>query len=158
MIRPGERATISDMNNTGTARSHELGDSTGIALASVDRQPRARDGIHPLHARLDAVPGQRGRIRGPGAGHGRPIGIIVRNRWLVRVALLGFTAVTIVGWALIGPRFMLAYVDKGIEVALVALLVVEMFRYDGGPVAVIRRGIDLLVSIAQMPFNGRSAA
>jgi len=85
-----------------------------------------------------------------------PIGIIARNRWLVRAALLGFTTVTIVGWALIGPRFMLAYVDKGIELALIALLVVEMFRYDGGPVAVVRRGIDLLVSIARAPFSGRS--
>jgi hypothetical protein len=87
-----------------------------------------------------------------------PLGIAVRNRWLVRAALLGFTTVTIVGWALIGPRFMLAYVDKGIEIALVALLVVEMFRYDGGPVAVVRRGIDLLVTIVRSPFAGRSAA
>ena len=87
-----------------------------------------------------------------------PVGIVVRNRWLVRAALLGFTTVTIVGWALIGPRFMLAYVDKGIEIALVALLVVEMFRYDGGPVNVIRKGLDLVARIVRMPFNGRSAA
>ncbi len=87
-----------------------------------------------------------------------PIGLIARNRWLVRAALLGFTTVTIVGWALIGPRFMLAYVDKGIEVALIALLVVEMFRYDGGPVVVVRRGINLVVSIARAPFAGRSAS
>ncbi len=53
---------------------------------------------------------------------------------------------------------MLAYVDKGIEVALIALLVVEMFRYDGGPVVVVRRGINLVVSIARAPFAGRSAS
>jgi hypothetical protein len=87
-----------------------------------------------------------------------PLGILVRNRWLVRAALLGFTSVTIIGWALIGPRFMLAYVDKGIEIALVALLVVEMFRYDGGPLNVIRKGLDLVATIVRMPFNGRSAA
>ena len=87
-----------------------------------------------------------------------PIGLIARNRWLVRAALAGFTTMTIVGWALIGPRFMLAYVDKGIEIVLISLLVVEMFRYDGGPVAVVRRGIDLLVSIARAPFSGRSGS
>ena len=39
-------------------------------------------------------------------------------RWLVRLALLGFTAATIVGWLAFGARFPLAYVDKGIEVCL----------------------------------------
>jgi hypothetical protein len=87
-----------------------------------------------------------------------PVGFFARNRWLIRAALTGFTAATIVGWALIGPRFFLAYVDKGIEVALIALLVVEMFRYDGGPLAVVRRGINLLVTIVRLPFSRGSAA
>jgi len=87
-----------------------------------------------------------------------PLGILVRNRWFVRAALLGFTSVTIIGWALIGPRFMLAYVDKGMEVVLVSLHVVEMFRYDGGPVNVIRKGLDLVATIVRMPFSGRTSA
>jgi hypothetical protein len=45
---------------------------------------------------------------------------------LVRYALLALTAVTIVGWAIVGERSALAYVDKLIELALIALLVVEM--------------------------------
>jgi hypothetical protein len=92
------------------------------------------------------------------AGMVLPLGILVRNRWFVRAALLGFTSVTMIGWALIGPRFMLAYVDKGIELVLVALLIVEMFRYDGGPVNVIRKGLDLVATIVRMPFSGRTSA
>ena len=87
-----------------------------------------------------------------------PLKLFARNRWLIRAALAGFTAATIVGWALMGPRFFLAYVDKAIEVGLIALLVVEMFRYDGGPLAVVRRGVNLLISIARMPFSRHRAA
>ena len=87
-----------------------------------------------------------------------PFKLFVRNRWLIRAALAGFTAATIIGWALIGPRFFLAYVDKAIEVGLIALLIVEMFRYDGGPLAVVRRGVNLLLTIARMPFSSRRAA
>ena len=61
-----------------------------------------------------------------------------RLRWLTRLALVGFTTATIVGWVLIGARFPLAYVDKGIEVALVVFLAFEVWL-DGGPAAIRRR-------------------
>jgi fructose-specific phosphotransferase system IIC component len=60
-------------------------------------------------------------------------------RWIVRLALLGFTVTTIVAWVLIGPRFPLAYLDKAIEVALVGLLAVEIQRMDGGPLGIVRK-------------------
>ena len=47
---------------------------------------------------------------------------------LIRYALMAFTAVTIVGWAIFGERSAIAYVDKLIEVALLALLVIDMRR------------------------------
>jgi hypothetical protein len=87
-----------------------------------------------------------------------PIGIVTRYRWLVRAALLVFTAATIIGWFMFGPRFFLAYVDKGIEVGLIAALLTEMVLYDGGPINVVRRGIDLLITIVRYPFSGRSEA
>ena len=61
-----------------------------------------------------------------------------RLRWLTRLALIGFTTATIVGWVLIGARFPLAYVDKGIEVVLVVFLAFEVWL-DGGPAAIHRR-------------------
>ena len=66
-------------------------------------------------------------------------GPVTRFRWLIRLALIGFTAATIGGWVAFGPRFGLAYLDKAIEVALISVLLIEQWRSDGGPVAVYRR-------------------
>ena len=75
-------------------------------------------------------------------------GPIAQIRWLVRVALLGFTASTIGGWLLFGARFPLAYLDKGIEVALVAVVAFELWRYDGGPIGVAREARRLIGRLA----------
>jgi len=69
-------------------------------------------------------------------------------RWLVRLALMGFTAMTIGGWLLFGARFPLAYVDKTIEVALIAVLAFELWRIDGGPLGVARKAQRLLGRLA----------
>jgi hypothetical protein len=74
-------------------------------------------------------------------------GPIGRLRWLVRYGLIAFTAATIGGWVMFGARFDLAYLDKAIEVALIALLVVESFALDGGPLAVARRARRLATGV-----------
>ena len=66
-------------------------------------------------------------------------GPVARVRWLARYALMGFAATTIAAWLAFGARFDLAYLSKGIEVALVGLLLVESWVVDGGPGAVARR-------------------
>ncbi len=68
-----------------------------------------------------------------------PIALAGRFRWLVRLGLLTFTMATISGWVVMGARFPLAYLDKGIELVLVALLAIDIRRADGGPADVIRR-------------------
>ena len=68
-------------------------------------------------------------------------GPVGRLRWLIRYALIGFTGVTVVGWLLIGARFDLAYLDKGIAVALIGLVLIESWIVDGGPLAVARRAV-----------------
>jgi hypothetical protein len=60
-------------------------------------------------------------------------------RPLVRLGLLGFTLVTIGAWVAFGARFELAYIDKGIEVLLVALVALEIQLLDGGPIGLARR-------------------
>jgi hypothetical protein len=60
-------------------------------------------------------------------------------RWLARLALVGFTSATIAGWVLFGARFQLAYIDKAIELALLCFLAIEVWVFDGGPAADIRR-------------------
>lgn len=66
-------------------------------------------------------------------------GAAPRWRWLIRLALIGFTAATIGGWVAFGARFGLAYFDKAIEVVLIGVLLTEMWQSDGGPVGVYRR-------------------
>jgi hypothetical protein len=66
-------------------------------------------------------------------------GPIGHFRVFVRLALIGFTTATIGGWLLFGARFPLAYVDKAIEVGLVAGVAFEVWYLDGGPLGVARR-------------------
>ncbi len=87
-----------------------------------------------------------------------PLAIVARHRWLVRAALVAFTAFTIFGWVMFGARFGLAYVDKAIEVVLIGLLVIEMLRYDGGPANVLRRLFGLGVAVVRRPFASRGEA
>jgi hypothetical protein len=73
-----------------------------------------------------------------------PIGQV---RWLVRVALIGFTAATIGGWLLFGARFPLAYLDKAIEISLITLVTFELWRTDGGPTGAVRQARRLFVRL-----------
>lgn len=86
-----------------------------------------------------------------------PIPLLSRFRWLVRPALAGYATATIAGWLLMGPRYDLAYVAKGIEVALVGLLLIEMLRYDGGPVAIARRALGGAVRAARVTVGAAGA-
>jgi hypothetical protein len=87
-----------------------------------------------------------------------PLAIADKYRWLIRAALVGFTLATILGWVMFGARYWLGYLDKGLEVVLIALLVIEMMRYDGGPANVLRRLIDLGVTVVRYPFARRGQA
>jgi len=46
-------------------------------------------------------------------------------RHLLRWALLGYTALTVVLWVIVGARIPIAYADKAIEVVLIVLLWLE---------------------------------
>ena len=63
--------------------------------------------------------------------------IVVRFSWLPRIGLFGYTLATILGWVMMGPRYEMAYLAKGIEGVLLALLVVDTFRVYGGPGAML---------------------
>ncbi len=57
-----------------------------------------------------------------------PLAAVAPYRNLVRWVLIAYTAVTVVAWLLIGTRGPVAYLDKAIEVALIALLFIESQR------------------------------
>ena len=70
-----------------------------------------------------------------------PIAIASRYRWFIRIGLMGYAATAIVAWAVQGPYYSTAYLAKGIEIALITLLVVDFVRFDGNPLALVRREI-----------------
>ena len=84
-------------------------------------------------------------------------GQIGQGRWLVRLALIGFTAATVGGWVLFGARFPLAYLDKGVEVVLIVFLAIEVWLLDGGPLGLARRlrGLVAIVAAAVAQRAGR---
>ena len=86
-----------------------------------------------------------------------PLGIASQYRWLIRAALIVFALMTIGGWLMFGGHYDLGYLATGIEISLIVLLFIEMFRYDGGPVAVAQRGWALAMGILRR-LTGRSAA
>lgn len=59
-----------------------------------------------------------------------PLPWLQSRRALARWALLGFTALTIALWLAFGAATPIGYVDKAVEVALLALLLLDM-RWAG---------------------------
>jgi hypothetical protein len=55
-----------------------------------------------------------------------PIEIVRRSSWLPRVGLAAFASVTIIAYLVIGPHFTLGWVTKGIEVAIVMLVIADL--------------------------------
>lgn len=76
-----------------------------------------------------------------------PLAIAVRFRWVVRLGLIGYALTTIVGWAIQGPYFQLAYIAKGIEVALIVLVAIDFARMDGNPITVIKRELGAFTAL-----------
>jgi hypothetical protein len=84
-----------------------------------------------------------------------PLALAVRFRWFIRLGLMGYAATTIVAWAIQGPYFQTAYIAKAIEVALIAVLVIDFARMDGNPVAIVKRELGALTTF--VTSRGRSA-
>jgi hypothetical protein len=84
-----------------------------------------------------------------------PLAIASRFRWVVRIALAGYAASTIVGWAIQGPFYSTAYVAKAIELALIVVLAIDFVRFDGNPVALIRR--ELRTGLARLRGLGTAS-
>ena len=57
-----------------------------------------------------------------------PVAPLARYRNIVRWALIGYAALTIFLWILLGARTSIGYLDKAIEIALILLLLLEARR------------------------------
>lgn len=90
-------------------------------------------------------------------GAAAPIAIVERFSWFPRLALAGYTAMTIAGYMIVGPYFSLGFIAKGIEVALIALLVVDVMRVYGSPLGLVRTALASVGPIVPERFRPTSA-
>ncbi len=67
-----------------------------------------------------------------------PMALVERFSWFPRLALGGFAAMTIAGYLAIGPYFTLGWITKGVEVALITLILVDVIRVFGSPFGLVR--------------------
>jgi hypothetical protein len=61
-----------------------------------------------------------------------------RFGWLPRIGLAGYTAITIAAYLVMGPYFVLGWVAKAIEVAIVTLVAADVVRVHGSPTGLWR--------------------
>jgi hypothetical protein len=88
-------------------------------------------------------------------GAGAPTGIVSRFSWFPRVGVVGFAAITIAGYLVIGPYFSLGLITKAIEGALIALVVVDVIRVYGSPLGLVRAARASLAPV--LPSRARPA-
>ena len=89
-------------------------------------------------------------------GAAAPMPIVQRFAWFPRLALVGYTAMTIAGYLVMGPYFTLGFIAKGIEVALIAVLVVDVVRVYGSPMGLVRAALGSVAPV--LPARLRALA
>jgi hypothetical protein len=90
-------------------------------------------------------------------GAAAPMPIVQRFSWFPRVALIGYTAMTIAGYLVMGPYFTLGFIAKGIEVALIAVLVVDVIRVYGSPMGLVRSALESVAPFLPTRFRPTAA-
>jgi hypothetical protein len=83
-----------------------------------------------------------------------PIPLVQRFGWLPRVGLAGYTLTTITAYLVVGPYFALGWIAKGIEVAIVGLVAVDLLGTYGTPAAVVRAAIESVRTPAASQGSG----
>ncbi|MGQ0607112.1 MAG: hypothetical protein ACT4OQ_01425 [Chloroflexota bacterium] len=86
-----------------------------------------------------------------------PVAMVERFSWFPRIALIGYTAMTIAGYLVMGPYFTLGFIAKGIEVALVVVLVVDIVRVYGSPLALVRTALESVAPVLPERFRPTAA-
>ena len=90
-------------------------------------------------------------------GAAAPMPIVQRFSWFPRVALIGYTAMTIAGYLVMGPYFTLGWIAKGIEVVLISLLVVDVIRVYGSPMGLVRSALGSVAPLLPARFRPTAA-
>jgi uncharacterized integral membrane protein len=91
-------------------------------------------------------------------GAAAPMPLVSRFSWFPRVALAGYAAMTIAGYLVMGPYFTLGWIAKGIEVALIATLLVDVIRVYGSPMGLVRSALTSVAPVLPARFRPAGAA
>jgi hypothetical protein len=86
-----------------------------------------------------------------------PMPMIQRFSWFPRIALMGYAAMTIAGYLVIGPYFTLGWIAKGIEVTLITLLAVDILRVYGSPKGFVRAAMASVAPVLPARFRPTAA-
>jgi hypothetical protein len=86
-----------------------------------------------------------------------PIALVERFSWFPRIALAGYAVLTISAYLVMGPYFTLGYIAKGIEVAIIVLVTVDVVRVYGSPVGLVRAALASVAPILPGRFGPTSA-
>jgi hypothetical protein len=90
-------------------------------------------------------------------GAAAPLALVERFSWFPRVALMGYAAMTIAGYLVMGPYFTLGWIAKGIEVALIVLLAVDVMRVYGSPMGLVNAALASVAPILPDRFRPTAA-
>ena len=91
-------------------------------------------------------------------GAAAPHALVDRFSWFPRVALAGYAALTISAYLVIGPYFGLGWIAKGIELAIIALVAVDVMRVYGSPMGLVRNALASVAPILPGRFGPTAAA
>jgi hypothetical protein len=90
-------------------------------------------------------------------GAAAPLPIAERFSWFPRIALMGYAALTIAGYLVMGPYFTLGWIAKGVEVALIGLLTVDILRVYGSPMGLVRAAVASVAPMIPTRFRPTAA-
>lgn len=86
-----------------------------------------------------------------------PHSLVERFSWFPRIALAGYAALTIGAYLVMGPYFTLGWIAKGIEVAIIALVAVDVMRVYGSPMGLVRSALASVEPIIPGRFGPTAA-
>ncbi len=90
-------------------------------------------------------------------GAAAPVDLVKRFSWFPRIALVGYAAMTIAGYLVMGPYFSLGFIAKGIEAVLISLVVVDVIRVYGSPMGLVRTALDSVAPVLPDRFRPTAA-
>jgi hypothetical protein len=90
-------------------------------------------------------------------GAAAPMPLVQRFSWFPRIALMGYAALTIAGYLVMGPYFTLGWIAKGVEVALIVLVAVDIFRVYGSPMGFVRSALESVAPVLPARFRPSAA-